>query len=233
MWSGCTSGRSFFLPLHYTPSYAYPMVVWLHCNGFNEHQIDTVMPHISVRNYVGVGIRGSRAADTMGHKFDWHDSPASIAAAHEAVCEAVDEAAERFSIHGSRVVLAGYRDGGTMAQRIAFRDPDRFAGVISLGGRIPRDRILDLSQLRRRRLPMLWQWGRDNEQYTTENVNADCRLTMSIAAKVEIRQYPDDNEMNTVALGDIDDWIMRRIVAESSISDSDRWSSTPVAYSSN
>ncbi len=233
LWSKFAAGRSFFLPLHYTPSYHYPLIVWFHSNGFNENQIDSVMPHISVRNYVGIGIRGTRAADTKGHRFDWHDSPAAVVAAHDATCEAVDEAMRRFRIHPSRIVLAGYREGGTMAQRIALRDPERFAGVISLGGRIPQGGIRNLSQLRRRRMPMLWQWGQHNAQYTEENLKSDCRSAMSIGAEVEIRQYPDDDEMNTVVLGDVDEWIMRRIVAGSSIADSQQWATSPVAYSSN
>jgi phospholipase/carboxylesterase len=231
--SKLAAGRSFFLPLHYTPSYQYPLIVWFHSNGFNEHQIDRVMPHISVRNHIGIGVRGTRAADTMGHRFDWHDSPAAIVAAHDATCEAVEEAMRRFSIHPSRIVLAGYREGGTMAQRIALRDPEKFAGVVSLGGRIPQGGMRNLSALRHRRMPMLWQWGQDNAQYTQENLKSDCRLSMSIGAEVEIRQYLDDDEMNTVVLGDVDEWIMRRIVAGSSIADSQQWATNPVAYSNN
>ena len=109
-------------------------------------------------------------------------NPAAVVAAHDATCEAVDEAMRRFRIHPSRIVLAGYREGGTMAQRIALRDPERFAGVISLGGRIPQGGIRNLSQLRRRRMPMLWQWGQHNAQYTEENLKSDCRSAMSIGA---------------------------------------------------
>jgi phospholipase/carboxylesterase len=48
-WSHNTSHRSFFLPVHYSENYQYPLLVWFHSNGFNEHQIDQVMPHISLR----------------------------------------------------------------------------------------------------------------------------------------------------------------------------------------
>ena len=57
-----------------------------------------------------------------------------------------------------------------MALRIALRDPERFAGVISLGGRIPEGGMSNLCQIRRRRMPMLWQWGQENPQYTSENL---------------------------------------------------------------
>ena len=232
-WSHLTSHRSFFLPLHYTKSYKYPLVVWLHSNGFNENQVDHVMPHISLRNYVGVGIRGSRAADSIGHRFDWHASPAGIAATHEAAAEAIEDAADRFSINRSRIIIAGYQDGGTMALRIAMRQPDRFAGAISLGGRMPQGAIRNVDQLRERRLPMLWQWGLSNRQYAETNLTRDCRSVMTIGGQVEVRQYPGDDEMDTVVLRDIDEWIMRRIVSNSSIADSGRWSTSPTLYSNN
>ncbi|MAI30412.1 MAG: dienelactone hydrolase family protein [Rubripirellula sp.] len=232
-WSHNTSHRSFFLPVHYSESYQYPLVLWFHSNGFNEHQIDQVMPHISLRNYVGVGIRGTKAVDAVGHRFDWHASPASIATTQEAVNQAVEAAAERFSINASRVVLAGYREGGTMALRTAMREPDRFAGVISLGGRMPSGSIRNMEQLRQRRMPMLWQWGTENAQFNQQNLKTDFQLCMAIGSRVEVRQYPGDDEMTTIALHDFDEWIMRHVVADSSIQDSDLWASSPTLYSSN
>lgn len=227
------SHRSFFLPVHYVPTYEYPLIVWFHSNGYNENQVDHVMPHVSLRNYVGVGIRGTKAADSAGHRFDWHQSPSAIATSHDAAMEAIDEAMERFSIHMARIVLAGYGAGGTMAMRIAMRDPGRVAGVVSVGGRMPRGSIRNLNELRMRRLPMLWQWASGNPEYTPKTLQSDCRAAMAIDSQVEVRQYQGDDEMDTVVLRDIDDWIMRRIVSESSITTSDRWASSPTAYSNN
>ncbi len=231
--SALAAGHCFFLPLHYTPSYDYPLIVWLHSNGHNENQIDDVMPHISVRNYIGVGVRASKAADSIGHRFDWHQSPAAISSAHEAIITAVDDALNRFSVHPKRVVLVGYRDGGTMALRIAMRQPDRFAAAVSLGGLMPQGAIRNIVELRKKRLAMLWQWGGAREEFTSDNLKADCQMAMAIGGKVEIRQYPGDDEMNTVVLKDIDQWIMRCVVNGSSTATSDRWASHPTAYSAN
>ncbi len=232
-FSEVASGHTFFLPLHYTSTYDYPLVVWLHSNGFNESQIDDVIPYISMRNYIGVGVRATKAADAAGHRFDWNQSTSAIGAAHDSIMCAINEATERFSIHADRVILAGYRDGGTMALRIAMRQPDRFAAAISVGGAMPQGSIRNINQLRQRRLPMLWQWGGANESYTAVTLKADCQMAMAIAGQVEIRQYPGEDEMDTVVLKDIDEYIMRRIVSQSSAVDSDRWSSSPTAYSAN
>ena len=232
-WSHNSSHHSFFLPVNYSANYEYPLLVWFHSTGFNEHQAEQVMPHISLRNYVSVGIRGTKAADSMGHRFDWHSGPAGIAKAQEAVIQAVDGATNRFSINPSRVILAGYREGGTMALRTALNDPDQYAGVVSLGGRMPSGSIRNLPQLRQRRMHMLWQWCEENPHYSNHNLKVDCQTSMAIGSRVEVRLYPGDDEMTTIALHDIDDWIMRHVVADSAVQDGHRWSSSPTLYSSN
>lgn len=206
------SRQQFFYPLSYQASYKYPLVVWLHSDGFNEQQINQIMPHVSVRNFVGVGVRGSRAADAKGQRFEWAESSAGIGAAHDNVISAIKEAQTRFSVHSDRVILAGYGSGGTMALRIAMREPHRFAGVVSVGGSMPGNSIKQFDALRNRRLPMLWQWARENDRYTQGQLNRDCQMAMSIGSQVEVRQYPGDDEMDTVVLSDLNDWVMRTVI---------------------
>lgn len=204
--------RKFFFPLNYVADYEYPLIVWLPSDGFNENQIDHVMPHISVRNFVGVGVHGSRAVDSRGDRFEWSTSAAGIGQAHDAVMTAIGEAKKRFSLHSQRIVLAGYGSGGTMAMRIAMRDPRCFAGAASLGGRMPKNSMKQYDALRDRRLPMLWQWANGNVDYTQEQLSQDCQMAMAIGSQVEIRQYPGDDEMDTVVLSDLNDWIMRTVI---------------------
>ena len=45
---------SLFAPLRYTPSYPYPLIVWLHGYGSDERQLVRVMPLVSMQNYVAV-----------------------------------------------------------------------------------------------------------------------------------------------------------------------------------
>lgn len=229
------SARVFLLPLHYEPNYRYPLVVWLHSDGYNEHQVEHVMPHISLRNYVGVGVRGVRAADSIGHRFDWSLSAAAVGSAHAAVAETIEEATTRFSIHPGRVVLAGYRSGGTMALRIAMRDPSTFAAAISLGGPLPRcgGMLGNLALLQSRRLPMLWQWADRGDRFDPETLTEDLRSAMMMRAQVEVRQYADDDEMNTVALSDVNDWVMRRVVTGEANRGSGAWTSSEVGFSDN
>ncbi len=228
------SPQTFFVPVHYEPNYRYPLIVWLHSDGFNENQIDHVMPHVSTRNYLATGVRGTRAADSAGHRFDWHQSSTAIDAAHDKVLCAIDETCDRYSVHPDRIVLAGYRSGGTMAMRIAMRQPGLVAAVASLGGPMPRGgKVLsNLSSLRERRLPMLWQVATAAAGFDSHSLKTDIQSAMLVRAKVEIRQYADDDEMNTAALSDLNHWIMSRIVNREPPS-AEQWQSSPACFSSN
>jgi len=223
------------LPLHYEPKYRYPLIVWLHSDGNNENQIKQIIPHISVRNYVAVGIRGTRSIDSRGHCYEWRKSPAAIQLAYENVLDAIDHHCDQFSIDASRVILAGYRAGGTMAMRIAFEAPSRFAGVISLGGGVPKGcrSLSKLDELRNRRLPMLWQWAIESESYINEQVERDMRTAMMIKAQLEIRQYASDDEMNTATLSDINDWVMAKVIPGQQNQTNEPYRTTPTQFSHN
>ncbi|TWU37056.1 alpha/beta hydrolase [Novipirellula artificiosorum] len=233
--SGFALQHSFFVPLHYEANYQYPLLIWLHSDGYNENQVKQVIPHISLRNFVAVGTRASHATDSAGYCYEWRQSAASVQAAHEHVLTAIDEATDRFSIHRSRVVLAGYQSGGTMAMQIALRDPQRFAGVVSLGGHLPRGcrSLANLQLLRDRRLPMLWQWANEGPNFCRTKLDRDLRTAMMIRAKLEVRQYAGDDEMTTIALADLNEWIMSSMIPNEQNQSNQSWATSPTQFSHN
>jgi phospholipase/carboxylesterase len=60
-----------FIPQGYEPNYAYPLLVMFHGRGGDEHQLVTMMPALSWRNYVGLSLRGpepvARRGREVGH----------------------------------------------------------------------------------------------------------------------------------------------------------------------
>lgn len=204
-------------PLHYQPSYQYPLLVWLHSSGHNERQIEQVMPHISTRNYVGVGVRAPRATDVRGFGFDWSSGPNAAAKACELVCNAIEQARATYTIDPQRIILAGYRSGATMACQVAMRHSDHVAGVVLAGGSFPSSQgaIGDFKQLRLRRLPMLWLQAINGVDDDPQMLVRDVAMAQMIQAQLEIRQYQDDDVMNTAALKDIDRWCFDKIISPS------------------
>jgi phospholipase/carboxylesterase len=201
-----------FTPQHYERNYAYPLVVWLHGPDDDERQVTRVMPLVSLRNYVGVGPRGTRATSVPGG-YCWAQEPDDVALAEERVMSAIAVARRRLNIARKRVYLAGYACGGTMALRLALRDPRRFAGVLSIGGNFPTTQR-PLARLHEaRELAVFLATGRHSRRYPEHEVCRNLRLLHSAGMSLNLRIYPCADDVTTDMLADMDRWIMEQLAA--------------------
>ncbi len=205
--------HALFGPLHYESAYGYPLVVWLHGPEGDEQQLRRIMPLVSMRNYVAVAPRGTVAADaeTGQGGYRWRQSDDHILLAEQRVFECIELAKHRFNVAPSRIFLAGYAEGGTMAYRVALNHPRRFAGVMSLGGAFPAGDCPLRYLNEARRLPLLLSTGRDSTCYSEAMVCHDLRLLHSAGMSVTLRQYPCGDELAGNMLSDIDGWLMEQI----------------------
>lgn len=209
-WGGC---HATFVPLHYEPNYAYPLLVWLHGAGKNEQQLRSVMPGISVRNYVGVAPRAPQASgDDQTAPLTWRQTPEDILASECRVMECIEATMARFNIAAERIFLLGCDQGGTMALRIAMMYPGRFAGAVSIGGPFPRGNR-PLARIRQtRQVQLLIAHARLSETYVEAAVCDDLRLLHSAGISITLRQYPTRDEITSRMLSDVDSWIMELVV---------------------
>ncbi len=186
-----------FTPEHYEKSYEYPLVVWLHSHDSSEYELDSVMPHISLRNYVAIAIRGTQASRCSERRFQWGNSNTSMAVAEDLVLQAVDAASMKLSINRSKIFLAGHGDGGTLAQWIGLRHSHRFAGVVSIHGGFPR-RSKSLVQWKRARtLPVLFMYGEHSDLCDTDEVCRSLRHVHSAGLEYRFAQFPANDELDT------------------------------------
>ena len=222
----CASDHSLFVPLHYEPKYSYPVVIWLHGPADDEGQLKKIMPHVSMRNYFGISPSGTELiADDRGEDgylgFTWKQDEAGIADAYNDVQACLEIVSERFSVNRAKVFLAGYDAGGTMALRLGLLHPHLFAGVVSLGGRMPTTLtpMCHINQVRE--LPLLLAHGRDSQDYSTDELCKNLRLLHASGISVTIRQYPCEQEVTSTMLGDMNRWMMQIVTgtAESEIAE--------------
>ena len=209
------SRHRFFIPLHYEKNYAYPLFVWLHGPGGTEAEINHVMPHVSLRNYVGVATRGVVRSSTsrLGQSaFTWNQSISSVQRALEQVLDCIDEAKNRFHVAHDRIFLVGNDVGGTMALRLGLMAPQRFGGVISLGAGLPTNHQPLSGIEQARSLPIMLAHCRDSNTFDTESVCSNLRLMHTAGMKVWLRQYPCQQEVTTNMLSDVNKWIMERVL---------------------
>ncbi len=49
-------------------------MIWLHSQDSSEFELDGLMPHISLRNYVAISLRGTKQSALSDRKFVWSNS---------------------------------------------------------------------------------------------------------------------------------------------------------------
>ena len=210
------SDHSIFVPLHYESNYSYPVIVWLHGPKDDERQLKKVMPLVSMRNYVGIGVCGTQLvggerASGSYEGYSWRQDTTSILESQAKVIDCLQAAQERFNIRMDRVFLAGYDAGGTMALRLGLMNPERFAGVASIGGALPQQ-AQPFSRINAARsLQVMVSQGKESEEYSTDQLCADLRMFHRAGMSVTLRQYPCGQEVSTAMLRALDNWIMQII----------------------
>jgi len=173
---------------------------------------------ISLRNYVAVAPRGfcQEGDGGSGKSYDWPQTPEHIQEAECRVFDCIEAAQSRWRISPTRIFLAGFDAGGTMAFRVAMNHPRRFAGVLSLAGAFPSGHRPFVQLLEARKLPVLLAVGRDSRVYSPERACEDLRLFHTAGISVALRQYPCDQQLAPQMLRDVDRWIIEQITTPAS-----------------
>jgi phospholipase/carboxylesterase len=208
------AGQFYFAPLYYERNYSYPLLIWFHGPHNNENQLKQIMPLVSLRNYVGAAPRGtapSEQDDGSRIRFCWRQQENYVEQAEQRLWECLDGARQRFNIASDRIFLAGLHCGGTMAIRLALRNPTQFAGALSFGGPFPGDRAPLARLAAVRRLPLFFATTAESLCYPLGRVCEHLRLYHSAGMSVTLRQYPGDDSLTKLMLCDMDRWIMERV----------------------
>ncbi len=210
--SGRDCRRALFAPQHYERKYAYPLLVWLHGPGRGgEGQLVRIMPMISLRNYVAVAPRGLGLGGNQDELLSWPQTPPAIGEAAGRVFAAVAAARAKLHVDSSRIFLAGFDAGGTMAFRVAMRYPERFAGVLSVCGPFPQGHQPLLRLNAARHVPIFLAVGRESRVYSPSQACDNLRLFHAAGMDAALRQYPCGHQLSPRMLGDMDRWMMEQI----------------------
>jgi phospholipase/carboxylesterase len=189
-----TAGLPVFVPQGYEPGYDYPLLVWLPDPAGRPFDLGRAMTRTSLRNFVAVQPRVAVGG-----------------AGAEGVWRAIDRVSSRLSVHPRRTYLIGQGAGGTAAFRIACREPESFAGVVSLGGSFPLDEGLFARIDALRRLPMLHCCRSADVASDAAAIDRTLRLFHAAGATLALRIYPGGKDLSRSRLADVNRWIMEDV----------------------
>jgi phospholipase/carboxylesterase len=201
-----------FLPTGYEPNYAYPLLVFFHGHAGNEEQILRLAPKLSRRNYVCIGLRGPEEVgerDDGRPGFAWGPDGQIDAEVEDYVFRAIEQTRRSYHIHSERIYLAGICEGATLAYRLGLLSPEKFAGVISLNGAMPRGGpLLRFPEVRQ--LSVFIGHGIANAVVPLSMARADHRLLYTAGLSVQLHTYPATHRLHANMLRDVNRWVMRR-----------------------
>ncbi len=132
----------------------------------------------------------------------------------EYIFRAIEQTRRSFHIHSERIYLAGFREGAALAYRLGLLYPDRFGGVISLNGTMPRagGPLLRLPAVRK--LRVLIGHGIANAVVPLTMARQDHRLFYTAGMPVNMHTYPTTHRIHAEMLRDIDRWVQDHISEE-------------------
>ena len=112
-------------------------------------------------------------------------------------------------VHSERIYLVGVGEGASLAYRMAFRYPERFAGVVAINGWLPSRSTL--ARVREcRSLKTLVVHGEWNDRAPIDQARGNVSLLKSAGLNVAFRGYPCGHRLVSPMLADVDNWLMQQ-----------------------
>jgi phospholipase/carboxylesterase len=203
-----------FLPTGYEPNYAYPLLVFFHGHGGCDEQILRLAPRLSRRNYICIGLRGPvrvgpRPDGRIGYA--WGPDAQCDAWMEDYVLRAIEQTRRNYHVHSERIYLAGVCEGAAMAYRLGLLFPEKFAGVISLNGAMPRrgGPLLRLPEVRQ--LRVFIGHGIANAVVPLGTAREDFLLLYTAGLAVRMNTYAATHRLHLDMLRDINRWVIDHV----------------------
>ena len=128
--------------------------------------------------------------------------------------EFLDYALEAYPVRRDRVALIGFSQGGGMAYRLAFADPERWVGLAALSTGFPADLGDEPPSEAVAALPMLIQHGAQDPTATVEGGRGSRDRLQELGLDPDYREYPMGHEVNAASAGDLSAWLGRVLLDE-------------------
>lgn len=203
------------------PNYA---VIWLHGLGADGHDFEPVVPQLNLDSpvrfifphapYRSVTINGGMNMRA------WYDvDPNTPSSANQGISQSIEQTNKlvdeqiRRGIAHTKIVLAGFSQGGVIALEVALRASKRFAGVIALSTYLHEpDELIDRVSFRSVDTPIFMAHGEYDPMIPlTRAVSSRNTLTIS-NYHVEWHQYPIEHSVSMQEIDDIARFLSRVLV---------------------
>ncbi len=204
-------------------------VIWLHGLGADGHDFEPIVPELDLPEapalrfvFPHAPVRPVTINGGMAMR-SWFDivslgmsGPVDAAGIDEscALLESLIESERERGVAPSRIVVAGFSQGGAIAIHTVARYPERLAGLIGLSTYLPMPErfaadVADNSALADRRLPVFMAHGTLDPLLPCRFGRASADQLRSAGLEVEWREYPMAHAVCPQEIADVSGFLSR------------------------
>lgn len=126
----------------------------------------------------------------------------------------IDDACEKYPVDKSKLVLAGFSQGGFMAYQIALADPARFAGLLAMSSWLPAELAAQIEpQPAHAALQTLVVHGTKDPMVPIERAYVSRDALLKLKVPTVFREYEMAHEIRPEALREIIGWLEQKVLS--------------------
>ena len=196
-----------------------PVLILLHGVGSNEQDLFALAPKLDPR----FTIVGVRAPLTRGPgSYAWFPvqfvpggfviDPEAAEQSRQLVLQFTGEVVAEHDLDPQRAYLMGFSQGCIMSLYAALTEPERYAGVVGMSGRLLPEALPKLASPERLRgFPLFVVHGTEDATIPI-SYGRDLRDQLSkLPVELDYREYPIGHWVTDETIGDIDVWLKTRL----------------------
>jgi phospholipase/carboxylesterase len=204
-------------------------VIWMHGLGADGYDFSDIIPELQLPRTLGVRFIFPHAPhrpvtlnggyvmrawyDLLSPDLPSNEDDAGIRASETAIHALIQREISK-GIPASRIVLAGFSQGGAIALHTGLRYPQRLAGILGLSTYLPLAASLRAEcHAANADVPILMLHGDADAVITIEEAESACAVLRDCGYAVEWRRYPMAHALCPREIYDIGAWL-RRVLSD-------------------
>jgi phospholipase/carboxylesterase len=197
-------------------------IIWLHGLGADGHDFEAIVPELDVPPTLAlrfvfphapmqaVTINGGAVMrawyDVYGLDGVRREDAAGVRASQRRIEALITREREKFA--ASRIVLAGFSQGGAMAIHTGLRHPEAVGGIMALSCFVPlADSLATDASPANRNVPIFMAHGTDDPLIPVARARSGRDLLVSLGYRVEWHEYRMPHSVCGQEVGDISAWL--------------------------
>jgi phospholipase/carboxylesterase len=202
-------------------------VIWLHGLGADGHDFEPIVPELHLAQNHGVrfifphapiqpitingGMEMRAWYDIVDQGLDRKTDGVGIRESSSSVAMLLDKQVAE-GIESTRIIIAGFSQGGAIALHLGLRYPSRLAGILALSTYLPLGETLAAeSAASQRGLPIFVGHG-TQDPMVPETLGSRCAQTLSDAGyHVEYKTYAMQHSVSAEEIRDVSVWLKARL----------------------